>query len=167
MYLDGLLTHQKIYVKANQGGLALIEVLLSLGLSSVMLLVLFTAQTHNQKGLIYSQPIHFLNRRLMQVASQMWAYPNYFQTLVSNAAHTDVTCLNERFCKPLAMTQAWASYWSLELQKLPNAELYIVCLSSCTQGGTAVVSLTWSQSLALATSHCEAGFVCTNLKLAL
>ena len=67
------ITYRPRHKKLHQKGLALIEVLLSLALSSVMFLVLFTAQSHSQKVLINSQQLHYANRLLDQVASQVWA----------------------------------------------------------------------------------------------
>jgi Tfp pilus assembly protein PilV len=73
MPLTNLPRHRQNYLHIHQNGLALIEVLLSLGLSSVMFLVLFTAQSHSQKVLVYSQQLHYGNRLLDQVANQIWA----------------------------------------------------------------------------------------------
>jgi|TARA_B110001469_G_scaffold60665_1_gene58166 hypothetical protein len=152
--------------QSRQNGLALIEVLLSLGLSSVMFLVLFTAQAYSQKVLIYSQQLHFANGLLDQVANQAWAYPKHFQLLAS-ASTSDVQCLHGRYCAPEAMTQAWAAYWQSELQQLPNGALSVLCLSSCLPGGTLLLGLMWSQTLAPATDDCQRGVACVHLSLAL
>ena len=103
--------HNKVHQKVHQKGLALIEVLLSLGLSSVMFLVLFTAQSHSQKVLLYSQQLHDANRLLDQVAIQVWAYPNHYKSLATAASQSGMSCLNGRYCNPVDMTQAWATYW--------------------------------------------------------
>ena len=152
--------------QSQQNGLALIEVLLSLGLSSVMFLVLFTAQAYSQKVLTYSQQLHFANGLLDQVANQAWAYPKHYQ-LLANASATDAQCLHGRYCAPEAMTQAWAAYWQSELQQLPNGALSVLCLSSCLPGGALSVGLMWSQTLASATDDCQRGVACVYLTLAL
>tara|TARA_B110000503_G_scaffold53906_1_gene86597 strand:+ start:11165 stop:11665 length:501 start_codon:yes stop_codon:yes gene_type:complete len=151
-----------------QNGLALIEVLLSLGLSSVMFLVLFTAQSHSQKVLVYSQQLHHGNHLLDQVASQIWAYPKHYQLLLQSSSQGDVSCLDGQYCNPMAMTQAWAVYWHKEIQqRFPSGELSVLCDSSCTHGGTLSVSLRWSQSLAVATDQCKQGVACLRLKIIL
>lgn len=167
MYLASLPVYQLSHHKHHHEGWALIEVLLSLGLSSVMFLVLFMAQSHTQKVLIYSQQLHFANRLLDQVANQMWAYPSHHQVLISSPLQADLSCLNGRLCAPLAMTQAWAAYWQSELQQLPGGKLGFACPNLCVVGGTAIIKLSWLQSLASATSQCEAGSACIDLKLAL
>lgn len=151
---------------SRQTGLALIEVLLSLGLSSVMFLVLFTAQAYSQKVLAYSQQLHFANGLLDQVANQAWAYPQHYQRLV-NTSTTDTQCLHGRYCAPKAMTQAWGAYWQSELQQLPNGALSVLCLSSCLPGGALSVRLIWSQTLAPATDDCQRGVACVSVTLTL
>jgi hypothetical protein len=168
MSLTNLPRHRKSYLHIHQNGLALIEVLLSLGLSSVMFLVLFTAQGHSQKVLVYSQQLHYGNRLLDQVASQIWAYPQHYQSLLKLSSQGDVNCLDGRYCDPMAMTQAWAVYWHEEIQqRLPSGELSVLCDSSCTHGGTLSVRLRWSQSLAIATDECNQGVACLRLKITL
>ena len=164
MYLANLTFHYK----THQNGLALIEVLLSLGLSSVMFLVLFTAQSHSQKVLMYSQQLHYANHLLDQVAKQMWAYPNHYQSLISTSLQGDASCLNGRYCNPVAMTQMWAAHWQAELQKqLPNAELSMLCNSGCVPGDTLTVWLRWSQNLVASTDLCEQGTACIYLEIGL
>jgi len=164
MYLANPVSH----AKSHQGGLALIEVLLALGLSSVMFLALFSAQVHNQKVLIYSQQLHYANRMLDQVTKQVWAYPNYYQSLISKGSQGDQSCLNGRYCNPATITKAWAAYWQAQmLQQLPNGELSLLCNSSCTRGGSLLVTLSWSQSLAVATDQCVQGVACIDLTIAL
>jgi hypothetical protein len=155
--------HQK-----NQNGLALIEVLLSLGLSSVMFLVLFTAQSHSQKVIVYSQQLHYANRLLDQVAHQVWAYPNHYQVLFSTASPGSVTCLHGGYCNPVAMVQAWGAYWQAEMElNLPNGQLGMFCDSGCISGDTLYIRLTWLQSLAVATDLCQQGVACIDLKVTL
>jgi Tfp pilus assembly protein PilV len=162
------INHLPRHNKAHQKGLALIEVLLSLGLSSAMFLVLFTAQSHSQKVLMYSQQLHYANRLLDQVASQVWAYPNHYQSLITASSQGDISCLHGRYCNPVAMTQVWAAYWQADLQqKLPNGELSVLCDSGCTPGDTLAVRLRWSQSLVGATDECQQGIACIHLELAL
>jgi hypothetical protein len=164
MYLANLTFHYK----THQNGLALIEVLLSLGLSSVMFLVLFTAQSHSQKVLMYSQQLHYANHLLDQVAKQMWAYPNHYQSLISTSLQGDASCLNGRYCNPVAMTQAWAAYWRSDVQqKLPNSELSVLCDKGCIRGDTLSVRLLWSQNLAVAEDQCQQGVACIYLDIAL
>ena len=168
MSLTNLPRHRKSYLHIHQNGLALIEVLLSLGLSSVMFLVLFTAQGHSQKVLVYSQQLHYGNRLLDQVANQIWAYPKHYQSLLKPSSQGDVSCLDGRYCDPIAMTQAWAVYWQEEVQqRLPSGELSVLCDSSCTHGGTLLVRLHWSQNLAVATEQCKQGVACIRLKITL
>jgi Tfp pilus assembly protein PilV len=160
--------HSKVHQKAHQKGLALIEVLLSLGLSSVMFLVLFSAQSHSQKVLMYSQQLHYANRLLDQVASQVWAYPKHYKSLVTASSQGDISCLNGRYCNPVAMTQAWATYWQLNLQQqLPNGELSALCNSGCGSGDTLAVRLRWSQSLAGESDQCQQGMACIYLEIVL
>ena len=152
----------------DQKGLALIEVLLSLGLSSMMFLVLFTAQSHSQKVLIYSQQLHFASRLLDQVASQMWAYPEHYQSLLAASPNGDISCFNGHYCNPVAMTQMWAAHWQAELEKqLPNAELNMLCNSGCVPGDTVTVWLRWSQNLVASTDLCKQGTACIYLEIGL
>ncbi|HIG36578.1 MAG TPA: hypothetical protein EYQ12_03055, partial [Oceanospirillaceae bacterium] len=110
-------------------GFALLEVLLALGLSSVMLLVLYSAQRHSQAVLVYSQQLHHANQLMFQVASQVWAYPQHYQLLTSELNAGDAMCLAGRHCSPAAMTQAWATYWHQHpLQQLPQADLTVTCI---------------------------------------
>ena len=152
----------------RQKGLALIEVLLSLGLSSVMFLVLFTAQSHSQKVLTYSQQLHYANRLLDQVANQVWAYPRHYQSLINTSLQGDITCLNGRYCSPVAMTQAWAAYWQAGVQQqLPNSEFVVLCNGSCTHGDTISVGILWSQKLAVEAGECQQGIACLYLNITL
>jgi hypothetical protein len=167
VHLAQLFFYQKIQQNCQQHGLALIEVLLSLGLSSVMFLVLFTAQIHSQKVLIYSQQLQFANGLLDQVANQVWAYPKHYKSLASTSTLTDTSCLRGRYCAPGAMAQAWAAHWQSELQQLPSSTLNVLCDNSCGPNGTLSVRLAWSQSLALATDDCQQGVACVYLTLAL
>lgn len=167
MPLVKLNSYQKMQPNGHQYGLALIEVLLSLSLSSVMFLVLFTAQNHSQKILIYSQQLHYANRLLDQVANQVWAYPGHYQLLDSKSFPTDSDCLHGPYCAPVAMVQAWAAYWQSELQQLPNAELTVACFNRCLSGGIVVVKLTWSQALAVAAGQCPMGVACVYVDIAL
>ena len=158
----------KVHQKVHQKGLALIEVLLSLGLSSVMFLVLFTAQSHSQKVLLYSQQLHDANRLLDQVAIQVWAYPNHYKSLATAASQSGMSCLNGRYCNPVDMTQAWAAYWQSYLQQqLPNGELSVLCNSGCGPGDTLAVRLRWSQNLAGKSDQCQQGMACIYLEIGL
>ena len=157
-----------VHQKEHQKGLVLIEVLLSFGLSSVMFLVLFTAQSHSQKVLMYSQQLHYANQLLDQVAIQVWAYPHHYKSLVTPASKNDMSCLNGRYCNPVAMTQAWATYWQSYLQqKLPNGELSVLCNSGCGPGDTLAVRLRWSQNLVGKSDHCQQGMACIFLEIGL
>ena len=161
------ITYRPRHKKLHQKGLALIEVLLSLALSSVMFLVLFTAQSHSQKVLLYSQQLHDANRLLDQVAIQAWAYPNHYKSLVTASSQGDMSCLNGRYCNPINMTQAWATYWQSYLQQLPNGELSMLCNSGCGLGGTLAVRLRWSQDLARKSDQCQQGMACITLEIGL
>ena len=167
MHLGQLPINQKNHHNGRQYGLALIEVLLSVSLSSVMFLLLFTAQSHSQKVLIYSQQLHYANRLLDQVVKQVWAYPNHYQWLDDKSMATLTGCLNGSYCSPIAMAQAWASHWQSKLQPLPNAELHIKCAHSCSSGGVLVVQLRWSQALAGVVGQCPTEVVCVSIKMAL
>ena len=144
MHLGQLPINQKNHHNGRQYGLALIEVLLSLSLSNVMFLLLFTAQSHSQKVLIYSQQLHYANRLLDQVVKQVWDYPNHYRWLDGKSKAMLTGCLNSSYCSSIAMAQAWASYWQSKLQPLPNAELYIKCSHRFSSGGVLVVQLRWS-----------------------
>jgi Tfp pilus assembly protein PilV len=162
------LANSSVHLKTDQNGLALIEVLLSLGLSSVMFLVLFTAQSHSQKVLVYSQQLHYANQLLDQVAQQVWAYPHHYQSLIRTSSQEDISCLYGRYCNPVAMTRAWGTYWQSEMdQKLPNGKLSMLCDSGCVSGDTLSVQLQWSQKLAVTTDDCQQGVACIDLKITL
>jgi len=159
---------QKGYQKVRQQGLALMEVLLSLGLSSVMFLVLYTAQAHSQRVLIYSQQMHNANGLLDQVANQVLAYPQHYQMLINTSPKSAQGCLQGSYCAPAAMTQAWAAYWQEDLHnQLPNGEFTMACDGRCTYGNTLTLGLTWTQSLATFSESCAKGMACMHLNIAL
>lgn len=160
--------HLKGYQKGYQKGLALIEVLLSLGLSSVMFLVLFTAQSHSHKVLIYSQQLHQANGLLNQMAKQVWAYPHHYPALINTAFTSDLGCLHGNHCSPVAMTQTWATYWQENLQQqLPDGEFVMMCDGACTHGNSLSIGLIWPQNLAISEAQCERGMACVYLKILL
>ena len=162
------LANPSIHHKIHQNGLALIEVLLSLGLSSVMFLVLFTAQSYSQKVIVYSQQLHYANRLLDRVAHQVWAYPKHYDFLLSTASPASVICLYGGYCKPVAMAQAWGAHWQAEMErKLPNGQLGVFCDSGCISGDTLYIRLTGQQSLAITTDICQQGVACIDLKITL
>lgn len=147
-------------------GFALLEVLLALGLSSVMLLVLYSAQRHSQAVLVYSQQLHLANQLLSQVASQVWAYPKHYPLLTSEFNAGDTMCLAGRHCSPAAMTQAWATYWHQHpLQQLPQADLTVTCADACVAGQRLTITLQWQQKLASASPSCPLEVACVELQL--
>ncbi|MCS5559028.1 MAG: hypothetical protein NZ738_06485 [Oceanospirillaceae bacterium] len=149
-------------------GFALLEVLLALGLSSVMLLVLYSAQRHSQAVLVYSQQLHHANQLLSQVASQVWAYPQHYELLTSELNAGDAMCLARRQCTPAAMTQAWATYWHQHmLQQLPQADLTVACADTCIAGQGLTITLQWQQKLASASPGCPLEMACVALQLTL
>ena len=154
--------------RRQQQGLALIEVLFALGLSSVMFLALFTAQTHSQKVLVYSQQLHHANRLLSQIAKHTWAYPHHYQGLAVQSEQGDQSCLTGSYCSPQKMTQAWAAHWQSQIsQQLPNGELSLYCAHGCVPGSVVSVRLQWPQKLALASGRCLKGVACMQIKIAL
>jgi len=147
---------------------ALLEVLLALGLSSVMLLVLYSAQRHSQAVLVYSQQRHHANQLLSQVASQVWAYPQHYQLLTSELNASDARCFAGHHCAPTAMTQAWATYWHGHLlQQLPQATLTVACADTCSAGQRLTIKLQWQQTLVSATTSCPLEMACVSLHLTL
>lgn len=149
-------------------GFALLEVLLALGLSSVMLLVLYSAQRHSQAVLVYSQQLHHANQLMSQVASQVWAYPQHYQLLTSELNAGDAMCLAGRHCSPAAMTQAWATYWHQhQLQQLPQADLTVTCTDRCIAGQRLTIKLQWQQKLASESPSCPLEVACVALQLTL
>ena len=149
-------------------GFALLEVLLALGLSSVMLLVLYSAQRHSQAVLVYSQQLHHANQLLSQVANQVWSYPQHYPLLTSEFNAGDSMCLAGRNCSPAAMTQAWATHWhQRQLQQLPRADLTVTCTDTCIAGQRLTITLQWQQHLASASPSCPPEMACVVLQLAL
>lgn len=168
MSLVSMTGAQTKHQTAHQQGLALIEVLLSLGLSSMMFLVLFTAQTHSQKVLTYSGQLHYANGLLDQVATQVWAYPHHYDGLISDSLMLERGCLKGNQCNLVEMTQAWATHWQQSLRlHLPSAQLNIECDGACAQGNSLTISLTWIQSLAVFNDQCEKGMACIYLDIVL
>lgn len=152
----------------GQRGFALLEVLLALGLSSVMLLVLYNAQRHSQAALVYSQQLYHANQLLRQVASQVWAYPQHYFLLSQTAQTSNASCLTGQYCKPTAMTQAWALYWQQQYdQHLPNSQLNIACDGICAVGHSVSIRLTWHQPLAGVSTECPEGMACLSLNIKL
>ncbi|MDC9720413.1 MAG: prepilin-type N-terminal cleavage/methylation domain-containing protein [Gammaproteobacteria bacterium] len=152
----------------KQGGLALIEVLLALALSSVMFLVLFTAQSYSLNTLIYAQQLRYANQLLYQVASQVWAYPKHYQALLHGSSETDLGCLNGRYCTPETMARAWSTQWQNEIQqRLPSGELSLLCPRGCGPNSQLFIELRWSQKLAADSKQCPEDLACVKLHLAL
>lgn len=155
-------------IAGGQRGFALLEVLLALGLSSVMLLVLYNAQRHNQAVLVYSQQLYHANQLLLQVASQVWAYPQHYFLLSQKPQVANGLCLAGQYCNPTAMAQAWALYWQQQYdQHMPEGELKIACDRTCAVGHSLSIRLTWHQPLAVASGECLAGVACLSLNIKL
>lgn len=149
-------------------GFALLELLLGLALSSVMLLVLYSAQRHSQAVLVYSQQLHHANQLLGQVASQVWAYPQHYDLLTSEFDAGDATCLAGRHCMPTAMAQAWAAYWhQTMLQHLPEGDLNLSCAEACVAGQRLTIELHWQQKLASKSLGCPLEVACLALHITL
>ena len=163
MFSSGFNGHQK--------GAALLEVMLSLSLSSLILLTLFQAHSYSQKVLQYGQEMLVVTGLLEQIAHQVWAYPMFYTNIAftkSNASETDTRCFEGVYCSEALMLQAWADDWQKTIQtRLPNATLSMTCKGDCVAQSMLTISISWSVSDQFSMQSCSLGNACASLDIKL
>lgn len=164
-------------VVVAQSGLALLELLLAMGLSSIMVLVLYSAHRQSQQGIVYSQQITHATRLLYQVATQVVGYPQHYINSVPMVVDSSLAdlgvgathrCFNGVYCEVAAMTAAWSAKWQETIgRQLPEGALLITCANPCSVGGDLVVQLQWRHQQPFKTHTCPSGRACLSLKIRL
>jgi type II secretory pathway pseudopilin PulG len=132
-----------------QGGIALLELLLAMGLVNLLLAAAYIVQQRAAQAAQLGLQQRQASLLLEQIALTLREYPQQLAELHLSATSLQVAadCGTGHYCTAGQMLAYWHQHWQKALQQLPLANIQVSCQTRCSAGQQLELKLSWQSRL--------------------